>query len=83
MVIMVVVLMLSITGATLSLNRLELKKTSNHKLGTQALGVADAGLQHAFAAMPAGINFPYNTETQLSHQLLFPPYPASPIRLRP
>jgi hypothetical protein len=65
MVIMVVVLMLSITGATLSLNRLELKKTSNHKLGTQALGVADAGLQHAFAAMPAGINFPYNTETQV------------------
>jgi type II secretory pathway component PulK len=38
--IMVVALLLSITGATMSLSQLELKKTSNHKLGTQVLEIA-------------------------------------------
>jgi hypothetical protein len=63
MVLIVVVLLLAITGATLSLSRLELKKTSNYKLGTQALEVADASVPHALSAIPPGINFPYNTET--------------------
>ena len=65
MVIMVTVLLLSISGATLLLSRLELKKTSNYILGTQALGLADAGVQHALAVIPPGNNFPYTTETSV------------------
>jgi len=61
-VIMVSVLLLSITGATLVLSRLELKKTSNHILGIQALALADAGVQHALAVIPPGNNFPYTNE---------------------
>ncbi len=62
-VIMVTVLLLSIIGATLVLSQLELKKTSNHILNTQALALADAGVQHALAVIPPGNNFPYTNET--------------------
>ena len=47
----VTVFLLFIT-ATLLLSRLELKKTSNMKLATQILEVADAGLQHGLALIP-------------------------------
>jgi hypothetical protein len=56
---MVVVLLLSITGASLSLSNLELKKTSNHKLGTQALELADAALWHAKEHIGPGAHFAF------------------------
>ncbi len=65
MVIMVSVLLLSISGATLLLSRMELKKTSNHILNTQALALVDAGVQHALAVIPPGNNFPYTNETSV------------------
>ncbi len=55
--LMVVVLLLSITGVSLSLSRLELKKTSNHKLGTLDLELADAALQHVAADIGKGAHF--------------------------
>jgi Tfp pilus assembly protein PilX len=63
--IMVVVLLLTIIGAIMTLGRLDLKKTSNHKLGTQALEIADAALQHALAVIPDGANFPYTSPTTI------------------
>ena len=44
-------------SASLYLTRVETKITSNLKLSTQALEVADAGLQHALALIPAGYHF--------------------------
>ena len=44
-------------SASLYLTRVDTKITSNLKLATQALEVADAGLQHALALIPAGYDF--------------------------
>jgi len=44
-------------GASLFLSRVDTKITSNFKLGTQALEVADAGLQHALAVIQKGYDF--------------------------
>jgi len=60
--LMVVILLLAITGASLSLSRLELKKTSNHKLGTLALEIADTALQHAVVEIGNGAYFEFPTQ---------------------
>ncbi len=44
-------------SASLYLTRVDTKITSNLKLATQALEVADAGLHHALAAIPDGYDF--------------------------
>jgi len=44
-------------SASLYLTRVDTKITSNLKLATQGLEVADAGLQHALALIPTGYNF--------------------------
>ena len=60
-VIMTMVLLLSITGASLLLSGLNLKTASNLRTGGGAIHAADAGLQHALAVIPDGGNFTYST----------------------
>jgi hypothetical protein len=74
--ILVMTILMFIIGAALSLSRVELKKTSNHKLGTQALEIADAGLQHALAVIPDGAYFDYTNLTQIFGSALT--YPSLP-----
>ena len=74
--LLVMTILLLFLGAALSLSRVELKKTSNHKLGTQALGVAEAGLQHALAVIPDGAYFDYTNSTQIFGSTLT--YPSLP-----
>ena len=56
-VLMMMVVLLSITGAGLLFSSLNLKASANLKGGTVALQAADAGIQHALAATPAGGDF--------------------------
>src|SRR5205823_5889371 len=56
-VLMMMVVLLSITGAGLLFSSLNVKASANLKGGTVALQAADAGIQHALAAIPAGGDF--------------------------
>ena len=56
-VLMMMVVLLSITGAALLFSSLNVKASANLKGGTAALQAADAGIQHALAATPAGGDF--------------------------
>lgn len=56
-VVMVMVMLLSIAGAGLLFSSISLKTAGNLKLATQALAVADAGLQHALALLAPGYDF--------------------------
>lgn len=56
-VIMMMVIMLSVTGAGFLFSGLNLKTASNFKGGSGALHVADAGIQHALAIIPVGLDF--------------------------
>src|SRR5207249_10775691 len=56
-VLMMMVVLLSITGAGLLFSSLTVKASANLKGGTAALQAADAGIQHALAATPAGGDF--------------------------
>jgi len=49
--ILVVAIVMLFIGASLLLSRVDTKITSNFKLGTQALEVADAGLMHALKVL--------------------------------
>ncbi|TAK07414.1 hypothetical protein EPO44_04160, partial [bacterium] len=51
------VILIILTGASLLFGQLDLKITSNNKLGTQALELADAGVQHALTLVPVGVDF--------------------------
>lgn len=65
MVIFFVAVLLTLTGASLLFSGLDLKATSALKTGTIAFQVADAGIQHALAVIPAGTTFPYNSSTDV------------------
>src|SRR5438552_1832738 len=56
-VLMIMVVLLSITGAGLLFSSLNVKASANLKGGTAALQASDAGIQHALAAIPAGGDF--------------------------
>src|SRR5438093_989117 len=56
-VLMMMVVLLSITGTGLLFSSLNLKASANLKGGTAAMQAADAGIQHALAAIPAGGDF--------------------------
>lgn len=56
-VVFVTVIFTTLMGAALRLSQLDLKMASNHKLGTQALELADAGVQHALSLVPVGVDF--------------------------
>ena len=57
MVIFVMAFFLLFVTGGLIFSQLDLKKVENFKLATQALEVADAGLQHALAVIPWDWNF--------------------------
>lgn len=64
-VIFVVAILFTLTGASLLFSSLDLKATSALKTGTVAFQVADAGIQHALAVIPAGTIFPYSSLTDV------------------
>ncbi len=71
MVIMMMVILLSITGASLLFSGLNLKIASNLKTTSAAIHIADAGIQHALVLIPSGTTFPYTTETTLLNSYSF------------
>ncbi len=56
-VIAMMVILLSITGAALLFSGLSLKSAANLKTGSGAIHVADASIQHALAIIPVGTDF--------------------------
>ncbi len=56
-VLMIMMILLAITGASLLFSELNLKTASNLKTGGGAIYAADAGVQHGLALLPAGTNF--------------------------
>ncbi|HEY5575026.1 MAG TPA: hypothetical protein VIK64_18545 [Anaerolineales bacterium] len=56
-VILMMVILLSITGASLLFSGFNLKITRHLKTTSAAIHVADAGIQHALAVIPAGTQF--------------------------
>lgn len=57
MAIAMMTIILFFLSASLYLTRVDTKITANLKMATQALEVADAGLQHALALIPVGSDF--------------------------
>ena len=70
-VVIIMALLLSITGASLLFSGLNLKIASNLKTTSGAIHVADAGIQHALAITPSGTTFSYTTETTLLNSYSF------------
>ena len=64
-VIFVVAVLLTLTGASLLFSGLALKITGALKVGTIAFQVADSGIQHTLAVIPAGTTFPYSSTTEV------------------
>ncbi len=58
--ILVMAIVMLFLGASLLLSRVDSKITSNFKLGTQALEVADAGLQHALKLLQPEKGWDFN-----------------------
>ena len=71
MVIMMMVILLSITGASLLFSGLNLKTAGSFKTSSAAVHVADAGIQHALALIPSGTTFSYTAETTLLNSYAF------------
>jgi len=61
-IIFVGAILLTLTGASLLFSSLDLKATSAMKGGTIAFQVADTGIHHALAVIPAGTTFNYSTD---------------------
>lgn len=74
-VIALMVILLSITGAALLFSGLNLKTASNLKTGGAAVHAADAGIQHALAVIPAGSDFDALLAGSISE---FPPVNGKP-----
>ena len=55
--IMIMMLVLSITAASLFITGINARTASNVKTGTSAIEAADVGIRHALAIIPAAINF--------------------------
>ena len=64
-VIFIVAVLLTLTGTSLLFSGLDLKVTSALKSGTMALQIADSGIQHALAVIPAGTTYPYNSAMEV------------------
>lgn len=64
-VIFVVAVLLTLTGAGLLFSGLDLKATGALKTGTIALQVADTGIQHGLGVIPAGTTFPYSSSQEI------------------
>lgn len=75
-VIFVVAVLLTLTGAGLLFSGLDLKLTSSLKTGTIALQIADTGIQHALAIIPAGTSFSYSSPTEIVPSTPHPTIPG-------
>ncbi len=75
-VIFVVAVLLTLTGAGLLFSGLDLKVTSALKTGTVALQIADTGIQHALAIIPAGTSFSYSSPTEIVPSTPHPTIPG-------
>lgn len=75
-VIFVVAVLLTLTGAGLLFSGLDLKLTSSLKTGTIALQIADTGIQHALAIIPAGTSFSYSSPTEIVPSTSHPTIPG-------
>jgi hypothetical protein len=65
-------ILFTLIGASLLFSRLNLKSAVNLEQGTFSLHVADTGLQHALAVIPAGNSFPYSSSTPVVGQTSHP-----------
>ena len=70
-VVMVMVLLLSMTGASLMFTSINFRSANNLRLSTAALQTADAGVQHALALVPSGLTFSYSSSTTLVNAYSF------------
>lgn len=75
-VIFVVAVLLTLTGAGLLFSGLDLKLTGSLKTGTIALQIADTGIQHALAIIPAGTSFSYSSPTEIVPSTPHPTIPG-------
>jgi hypothetical protein len=64
-VVMVMVLLLSMTGASLLFSALNVRSANNLRISTTTLQTADAGIQHALTLVPSGGAFSYSSPTTL------------------
>ena len=64
-IIFVVSVLLTLTGASLLFSGLNLKTASNLSTGGGALHAADAGIQHTLTLIPTGTTFSYSSQTTL------------------
>lgn len=71
-VIMIMAILVSITGASLLFSSLNLKTASNLKTAGGAIYAADAGIQHALALIPNETNFTYGSGSTLVPLTPFP-----------
>ena len=62
-VVFVAAILFTLVSSALLFSSLDLKLTSNLKLGDIDLQVADTGVHHALAVIPAGTTFPYSSST--------------------
>lgn len=65
-------ILLTMIGAGLLFSQLGLKTASNFKVGSNAIQVADAGIQHALAAIPSGTDFTYGSGATVLFTTPFP-----------
>jgi hypothetical protein len=71
LVLLVMTLILSTTGASLYFGGLNSKVSSNIKTGRGALYAAEAGIQHGLVVIPGGDTFSYSTETTILNAVSF------------
>jgi len=65
-------ILLTMIGAGLLFSGLGLKTTSSFRVGTNAIQVADAGIQHALVAIPSGTDFTYGSGATVLSTTPFP-----------
>jgi len=70
-VLMLMVILLSITGASLLFSRLNVKTAIHFRSGGGAVHAADAGIQHALAIVNQGASFTYSAETTVLNTTIF------------
>ena len=71
-VIFVSAILFTLIATALFFSSLDLKLTANLKLSDTALQVADGGVQHALAVIPAGTTFPYSAQTEVVPSTTYP-----------
>jgi hypothetical protein len=71
-VLFITAILFTFIAAGLLFSSLDLKLTGNLKRSDAALHVADGGVQHALAVIPAGTTFPYSAQTEIVPLTTYP-----------